>query len=482
MNCPVCNRDNAHTLSICPSCGAMIHDSVREDLTMKVIPLVKPIPKPENLDLRGNLKVKNTSSDKPTLIESKIELMTNQQPKIEIKIEPEIMADVQKVENVKTTHDTSELESKHTSPTLVEFQNKNAQLPEWRLELKNLVRKRNNKIYGIEKTETAQSNIEIIDSTTLRSRNMIVSGANALKVEEVSEYLGQNVPNPKLAAALKRIEKSRKQYLEPENAEDQNLASQEKKNNTLLYFTAKPNDHLPKTSVSNNYENFEVKQKFAVSLKGGNRKLDTNKLPPLPKPAKISSSFTQRPVVSEIIETNFVQKQLDKQGVIEHKKIEVCDTIEELEIIEAIENEELELQEIDDCAPFAIRFNAGLFDLIIGSFAGLILLTPFMAMGGEWFSISGFFAFLATVSVVMFAYLTASIGLYAKTLGMKLFSLEVVDIGGEEYPTIHQAAVSSCVYLISLALGGIGFLTLFFNEEKRAAHDLVSNTIVVKEF
>jgi uncharacterized RDD family membrane protein YckC len=64
---------------------------------------------------------------------------------------------------------------------------------------------------------------------------------------------------------------------------------------------------------------------------------------------------------------------------------------------------------------------------------------------------------------------------------MRLFSLEIVDLEGEDYPTFHQAAVSSSVYLLSLALGGIGFLTLPFNEDRRAVHDLVSGTIIIKE-
>jgi uncharacterized RDD family membrane protein YckC len=65
---------------------------------------------------------------------------------------------------------------------------------------------------------------------------------------------------------------------------------------------------------------------------------------------------------------------------------------------------------------------------------------------------------------------------------MRLFSLELVDIEGEHYPTIHQAAVSSAVYILSLTFGGAGFLTLLFNDEKRAVHDIVSKTIVVKGF
>ncbi len=128
-----------------------------------------------------------------------------------------------------------------------------------------------------------------------------------------------------------------------------------------------------------------------------------------------------------------------------------------------------------------MRFNAGLFDLIIGSFSSLLLLSPFMLLGGNWISTAGFFAFVATCAIVMFIYLTTTIGLYGKTFGMRLFSLEVVDLEGEDYPTLHQAAVSSSVYLLSLALGGIGFLTLPFNEDRRAVHDLVSGTIVVKE-
>jgi len=65
---------------------------------------------------------------------------------------------------------------------------------------------------------------------------------------------------------------------------------------------------------------------------------------------------------------------------------------------------------------------------------------------------------------------------------MKLFSLELIDADLNEYPSFHQAAVSSAVYLLSLPLGGLGFLTIFFNDEKRAAHDIVSGTIIVNEF
>jgi uncharacterized RDD family membrane protein YckC len=65
---------------------------------------------------------------------------------------------------------------------------------------------------------------------------------------------------------------------------------------------------------------------------------------------------------------------------------------------------------------------------------------------------------------------------------MKLFSLEVIDIEENDYPTFHQAAVSSSVYLLSLALGGTGFLTVPFTADRRAVHDIVSGTVVVREY
>ncbi|MBA3784491.1 MAG: RDD family protein, partial [Acidobacteria bacterium] len=210
-----------------------------------------------------------------------------------------------------------------------------------------------------------------------------------------------------------------------------------------------------------------AKPKLASSLKTDKEKLDTNKLPPFPKPAQISTSFETRTIVSEKVEAKI--EEAPKSEIKLLKSEEIAETVE------------IEIEEYDDCPTFAMRFNAGLFDLIIGSFSSLLLLSPFMLLGGDWVSTAGLFAFVVTCAIVMFIYLTTTIGLYGKTFGMRLFSLEIVDLEGEDYPTFHQAAVSSSVYLLSLALGGIGFLTLPFNEDRRAVHDLVSGTIIIKE-
>jgi uncharacterized RDD family membrane protein YckC len=216
------------------------------------------------------------------------------------------------------------------------------------------------------------------------------------------------------------------------------------------------------------------KPRLVSSLRVGKEVFDTNKLPPLPVPAKVSTSF----------EKPFSSLAEEKPEPVNDEIIHIAKVEDEVTNVEpVVDLQEDNSSEIEDLAPFAVRFNAGLFDLIIGGFVSLLLLSPFVLIGsGNWFTWAGLSAFLATSAVVMFIYLTTCLALFGKTFGMRIFSLELVDVEESDYPTFHQAALNSTIYLISMALGGVGFLTILFNEEKRAVHDLLSGTIVVKEF
>ena len=77
---------------------------------------------------------------------------------------------------------------------------------------------------------------------------------------------------------------------------------------------------------------------------------------------------------------------------------------------------------------------------------------------------------------------TGAIGMYGRTLGMRMFGLELIDADESDYPTFHQAAVNSAVYLLTLPFLGVGFVPMIFNEEQRAVHDLAAGTIIVTEF
>jgi uncharacterized RDD family membrane protein YckC len=416
----------------------MISNSARADIVNKVYPVIKSM----NAEAKINSAFSNKATDSGKIVSP-------------------VEADADKPV-------TSSISTKLTSPNLVEFHTTNAALPEWRLQLQNTVRQRGERTQNASKKPPASA---------AQQPNLVTNGATALKIESVEEIAEPEITqtgNPKLASALERIKNSRQKFLVEEevatsvSAPEQVTVAVKTNKNYPFYIASKTNEADVKATV-----NAAVKPKLAASLRTETKDLDTNKLPRLPLTAKIATSFENNPSVSVNEETK----------IEEQKKIEIAPLqTPELETAETIEMEELEAEENDDCAPFALRFNAGLFDLIIGSFLSLILLAPFILMSEGWGSFAGIFAFLATCAVVMFVYLTTTVSMYGKTFGMRLFSLELIDVEGEDYPTLYQAAVSSAVYLLSLAFGGVGFLTLPFNDDKRAVHDLVSGTIIVKEF
>lgn len=469
MNCPVCNRNLVPNLSICPSCGTMMNDSVREELKNKIAPVIKPV----KFEIRGDDSVSNKANQvyKP-------KRLTPQEKSFSEK-------------SLKTP--TTEIFAKPTNPTLVEFQNKNAALPEWRLQLQNAVKKRKNGTNSQASENTVSAKFSPLLAT---------NGSVALKKEAIEEENFVTERDKRLKNALRRIEDSRRKFLVEEKTENlpKHISSPSPTRNYPFYIAPKNAEILtgsaekpaatnetvasnPKASclppslirnraATNETVTSNPKELPVIEKKG----YDTNRLRPLPDSAVISSNT----VKASAEENPKTTKKEDPFVIVSDAGSEIEEKAEEKIGEFTVETEEAE--ETLELAPLSMRFNAGLFDLIIGSFTSLILLAPLMISGGNWFSFAGFLAYLVTCAIVMFIYLTTAVGFFGQTFGMKIFSLEIIDIEEDEYPTLHQAAVNSSVYLLSLFLGGIGFIPALFNEEKRAAHDLLSGTIVVKEY
>ena len=435
----------------------MVHDSVREELQTKIG--TGPVRRRE----KKRIEVPVPQMEAPAPVEEPaakpVPATPNPRP-------------------VRTT--TTELNRQKTSKTLVEFQTKNPTIPDWRLQIQNAVRSRKSGAPA---------------DTGAYQAQLVTNGANALKAEYVerSESSAESKhEDQRIANALKRIADSRKTYL-PETVED-SFGTQKPATPRNYPFNVVPGrtDQAPvsqpdaKPSV-----NVPPKPRLVSTVTLKKTGYDTNKLPPLQEEGPVSSFDIPVAFVLDepakpartVIEIP-VEADLEPVRVAPSKVEFPVEAYSELPLTvdEAIEFAGAESDEIDDLAPFASRFNAGLFDLIIGSFASLILLSPIAFAGGDWYSPSGLLALAGTCSVVMFLYLTSSLALFGRTAGMKLFSLELIDADLNEYPSFHQAAVNSAVYLLTLPLAGLGFLTVFFNDEKRAAHDIVSGTIIVSEF
>lgn len=461
MNCPVCNRNLVNDISVCFTCGAMANDSVREEHTVKKSPIVKQPTANQNL---APGKGKNYMPLKPHLKPSPRPILNSMRDFNDDAVNVEKKSfDIQKTEMKKTV--TEKLGVKPTSPTLVEFQQKGTVIPEWRLELKNAVRQKLQKA-------AVSDNEEIFPTPRVINRT---HGATAIKPQYIEQICEEPVlhENLKVQNALKRIQQSREKFLIVENEPIAETTVEAAPKKDFPYHIAARTNEVTEVKTP---EHTLTKPKLISSLPGENFKRDTNKLPPLPKPVAISTSFSRKVEMEMIDDVPAMPKE---EIPVESSKNEITITPQKTD--DFVETEEIENVEIEDIAPFAMRFNAGLFDLIIGGFTSLILLAPFVLLGGNWFTTAGLFAFLATCSIVMFIYMTTAVGMFGRTFGMKMFSLEIIDLEGDDYPTFHQAAVSAAVYLLSLALGGSGFLTVLFTDDRRAVHDIVSGTLMVKD-
>lgn len=424
MICPVCKRDLAPTLSICLTCGAMMNDTVREELESKIGRTSGP--------LNGG------NSEEPARPPA------HSEPASQV-----TAAAARGITRPATTH----LPARHTSQTLVEFQTRNAAVPEWRLQLQNVVRKR---ATGADIREAESANAATRPSAA-------PAPAHAAARAETDD---------RVANALRRIEASRNAFMPAAAAGKPRALARPAAPNRNFPFdvvSAKPGSSRPPVARTPEIAPPQ-KPKLVSPLKIEKKGFDTNKLPPLPIPTSISTSFHSGPLDAP---------EIEKPGPEPARLASVKAPLAEPDIDTPVIDEEFD--EIDDLAPFSMRFGAGLFDAIIAGFAALIILSPLMVSGGSWLSPSGMLAFAAALAILSFLYFTAAIGFWGKTFGMRLFSLELIDAEDNVYPTVHQAAVNSAVYLLSMAFAGAGFLTIPFNQEKRALHDIVSGTIMVRE-
>lgn len=357
--------------------------------------------------------------------------------------------------------ETAGLASSKTSPTLVEFQNKNAALPDWRIQLQNAVQQRKG-------AHTPASEVAAQAST-----HFPTSGGAALKAEIVQRIEPEALPeisDPRVANAMRRITESRNTFLDADVASKRPTAAKPAPARPYRFGVITAASAAAAAPASVRVD--ALPKPKLVNPAPPPIKRDTNKLPPIDRidvPEGVESELDPDMIEATTVPTEFA----------EIKRIQIIAEPNEADEIEA---PELSPDDIEDLAPLSMRFSAGLFDLIIGAFAAGLLLSPIAFTTGEWLTGAGLITFAGALAIVSFFYMTLCLGFFGKTMGMRLFSLELVDAVENEYPTLHQAAVNSSVFILSLAFGGAGFLTTLFNEEKRALHDLLSGTILVREF
>ncbi|MBK8464989.1 MAG: RDD family protein [Chloracidobacterium sp.] len=363
---------------------------------------------------------------------------------------------------------TANLVTHKTSQTLVEFQNKNSAMPDWRIQLQNAVQQR--------KGGRADDSVTAVSESEVQHAN---HGNLALKTEPVRQpemEASPNIGDPRVANAMRRINESRNTFFQAP-AKTMKAAPTVQSPPVRPFGVVSPSGNTPTFIFGTPQAKLPTlqKPKLVMSPVTVAEKRDTNKLPKIELPAE-SKAAVEQPLIARVekLESGPISLPFP-----ESTRIHI--TAENVEIDE-LDSAALDADDIEDLAPFSMRFGAGLFDFIIGGFTTMLVLSPLAFTSSNWFTAGSFLTFTGTWAIVMFVYMTACLGFFGKTMGMRMFQLELVDAIENEYPTLRQAAVNSSVFLVSIMFAGAPFLTVYFNEERRALHDLLSGTILVREF
>lgn len=79
-------------------------------------------------------------------------------------------------------------------------------------------------------------------------------------------------------------------------------------------------------------------------------------------------------------------------------------------------------------------------------------------------------------------YLTMMVFVAARTFGMMFVGTRVVNSNTFESPSFIQSLLRAVSYFVSVSLAGLGFLWMFLDNDQRTLHDIVSGTLVVRDY
>lgn len=131
-------------------------------------------------------------------------------------------------------------------------------------------------------------------------------------------------------------------------------------------------------------------------------------------------------------------------------------------------------------APVVFRFLSAILDIALVCLLSAPVVALVKLTDLKWQDSRTIMFASGTFVVIGFLYLTISTAFTGRTLGMKPFSLRVVDARTGLIPTGGQSAARALLYLLSLASAGIALIYTFVNHERRAAHDRFTRTAVVR--
>jgi len=131
-------------------------------------------------------------------------------------------------------------------------------------------------------------------------------------------------------------------------------------------------------------------------------------------------------------------------------------------------------------APVFFRMLSAILDLVVAGLLSSPIIAVVELTDLKWQDPRTIGFAIGTFIVMGFLYLTISTAFTGRTLGLKIFSLRVVDARTGLIPTGGQSAARALLYMLSLALAGIAFIYTLVDSDRHAVHDLLTRTAVVR--
>jgi uncharacterized RDD family membrane protein YckC/predicted nucleic acid-binding Zn-ribbon protein len=342
-----------------------------------------------------------------------------------------------KVEETPVTKPRQKARAKPT-PSLIEFPGATkASIPQWRKELGERVRE-------VQERRAREATLEAGEKERIHAAD------GSAKTPPLLELLPQaELPtmNPLVVAALRRIERAHAHSQYSGNAAVAAFVDEEdpefQKDASPINQAAAPQHPKPENKPQNSAAPPEKLHNLAVV--------------PSPVDNRAEASETPRKPKRLIRDNDPALNYLDSVPTAE--RLDTCER---------------------RSAPLVFRILSGLADLILVCGFCLIPLSLTSFAGLEWYNprVIGFG--LATAMVVGFIYLTISTALSGCTLGMRLFSLRVVDARTGLIPTGGQSAGRALVYVLSIASAGLLLVYMFLDSDRHTAHDRFTRTAVIR--
>ena len=331
------------------------------------------------------------------------------------------------------------------SSRLIEFPGASRAVPEWRKQLSQRVRE-------VQERRAREAAEEL---AAARKAGLVSCALPSGQLELVPD-LEQPVMNPIVSKALERLERARR--------DDQP--------SDVTATAAAP-------ALAANFEEFTTGELTDEAP-------ESETLQSKPKLTVVSPSFLAEEATEEIAMTELTPRP-------EVATASIVPGVER-KPVRLISDDDVALSYLDTCLSvpalasdtradipaLSRRFFAGVFDLILIALMASPAVAAVYYSGARWADPRTIELLSGATAFTMFTYMTMSIALTGRTLGMRMLSLRTIDLRTGLIPTGGQSIKRAIGFVFSLACLGAGQGYALIDPDKRTVYDRFSNTIVVR--